>query len=312
MSLIDELLENDSTTLNESKKEPIKQKITPIVNNSRFSEIEDISEEISEDINEDFTTQDDFINEPEPTGQTAEFIDNDHFDDIETNELSEQEKKRNFLFAEMRVQMFSIAGAMACQFLSGEWGEEYENKYTPSKAKQKELSKCIAEVMNIEMTTKNPRTTMYEMFAVVFAPILFKAGQIGFRKKKEKKEKAKMQVVKTYEPQPEAQPQNPENWAIPPQKVTYKPQPAQPQPQPQPQFNYIDDKQTAEVETILTPSNALNNQNRPPVGNFAKKETRGRKKGSKRNPKTKKMEQPYKIENGLMFYSWGETKKAKK
>ena len=188
MSLIDELLENDSTTLTESKKEPIKEKFTPTVNNNRFSDIEDISEDISEDINEDFTTTDDFINEPEPQGQTAEFIDDNSYSDIETNELSEQEKKRNLLFAEMRVQMFTIAGAMACQFLSGEWGEEYEQKYTPSKTKQKELSKCIAEVMNIEMTVKNPRTTMYEMFAVVFAPILFQAGQIGFRKKKEKKE----------------------------------------------------------------------------------------------------------------------------
>ena len=297
MSLIDELLENDSTTLSESKKEPIKQRIIPTVNNNRFSEIEDISEDISED----FNTSDDFINEPEATGQTAEFYDDNSFDDIETNELSEQEKKRNFLFAEMRVQMFSIAGAMACQFLSGEWGEEYENKYTPSKTKQRELAKCIAEVMNIEMTVKNPRTTMYEMFAVVFAPILFKASQVGFRNKKKKKELAKMQVVKTYAPQPEP----PQKWAEPLQKVTYAPQP-QPQPQPEPQFNYIDDRQTAEVETIFKHTNLK------PLGNFAKKETRGRKKGSKRNPKTKKMEQPYKIENGLMFYSWGETKKAKK
>ena len=94
MSLIDELLENDSTTLSESKKEPIKQRIIPTVNNNRFSEIEDISEDISED----FNTSDDFINEPEATGQTAEFYDDNSFDDIETNELSEQEKKRNFLF----------------------------------------------------------------------------------------------------------------------------------------------------------------------------------------------------------------------
>ena len=290
MSLIDELLQNDSTTLTESKKEPISTKFIPEVNNDRFS-IDDI-EEIE---NETFNTFAD--NEPLNNEPTAEFI-NDSFDDIEINELSEQEKKRNLLFAEMRVQMFTIAGSMACQFLSGQWGEEYESKYTPSKSKQKELAKCIAEVMNIEMKVKNPRTTMYEMFAVVFAPLLFQAGQIGFRNKKNKKEQAKMQVIKTYaQPQQPQQPQEENNFNSPLKKVDLEPE------KQSTKFEYIDEKQTAEVEKVIPAENKVNKP---------KKETRGRKKGSKRNPENNKMEQPYKIENGLMYYSWGETKKVKK
>ena len=312
MNLIDELLENDTTTLEENKS-PSKQTFKPQVNNGRFSEIEDIESEDFTEINE--PQIEDHFEEPQPTnnGATAEMIDENFDNEIETNELSEAEKKRNFLFAEMRVQMFSIAGSMACQFLSGEWGEEHENKYTPSKSKQKELAKCIAEVMNIEMKVKDPRNTMYEMFAVVFAPLLFSAAQKGFRNKKKKKAE-KLKVVKSYNPQPQTQPQpqpqpKTENYNFEPEII--KPE-KEPEPEPQSKFSFIDEKQTAEVETILSPSKDTLNNNGKVIGNFAKKETRGRKKGSKRNPKTRKMEQPYKIENGLMYYSWGETKKVKK
>jgi len=236
MNLIDELLENDSTTLEENKS-PSKQTFKPQVNNGRFSEIEDIESEDFTEINE-HELQDHF-EEPQPNnnGATAEMIDENFDNEIETNELSEAEKKRNFLFAEMRVQMFAIAGSMACQFLSGEWGEEHESKYTPSKSKQKELAKCIAEVMNIEMKVKDPRNTMYEMFAVVFAPLLFSAAQKGFRNKKKKKEQ-NLKVVKSYNQQPQPQPQpKTENYNFQPEII--KPE-KEPEPEPESKFSFFD------------------------------------------------------------------------
>ena len=42
-----------------------------------------------------------------------------------------------------------------------------------------------------------------------------------------------------------------------------------------------------------------------------KKETRGRKKGAKKNPNTGKFEYPTKTENGINYYSWGDSFKVK-
>lgn len=231
---------------------------------------------------------------PEPTQTETATISEPYSHLNEENEvdgLSDQDKKRNFLYCQLYVMMLGEAGEILAKLIAGEWGEEIGNKYTVSKTKQNDIARAWAEILNIEMKTKSPKGALAMLIIANFVPLLFTALKVRFSKVKKKKEQAKQ---KKHEPKIVFVNDTPfvEEKTVQPTKAEIL----------QHDFKKIDDKGTAEIredkieeiKTELKPT----------------KKKRGRKIGSMKNPETNKFETPIKTEtkNGENFYwvySWG-------
>lgn len=236
--------------------------------------------------------------EPEPMGTaTIESPTNESFDD---DFLSDQDKKRNFLYCQLYVLMMGEGAELLCKIIAGEFGEEAGKKYAVSKTKQNEIARAWAEILNLEMSKKSPKSALIMLIVANFMPLVFMAVKTRFQKNKNKKAEEVQRKAKKYKKQVE------ETRAeiveeVEPEKVVIRNK-------TRADFIPVDEKQTAKVREDQTKSPEPAKENKT-----TKKKKRGRKKGSAKNPNTGKYEPFSSIEIGknnksYYLYSWGERK----
>ena len=252
--------------------------------------------------------------------------------------LSDIEKKRNLLYAEMYVILIDTGAGLALQLAAGDWSEEGEKKYTISKIKRKELAEAWAEILNLEGHKKDPKTALWMMFGSFYLPLLIMAIKERVQKQRKKKEeeaqkKAKVKAAKKVAVDAEISPDERLVEVAQQLEIVPKETPEEEAARIAAQIEHANaitieanpDKfptQNATAELIVKPENILDNGVKvikvekvpqiAPQAAPAEEETRGRKKGSRKNPKTGKFEMPSRIENGYRFYPWGEKVKIPK
>lgn len=314
--LINKIVDNAKNDAVETVKELPKLGFNTNDNSFGAEEIESEEVEESEEVKNGAY---DHLEETEETSSTATIQQNKFDDAPDTiSELSEVDKKRNFLYCQLYVLMVTEGSVMAFKLLAGDWTEEGDKKYSLSKAKQNEIAKAWAEILNLELATKSPKSALTMLFVSSLLPMLFMALKSRVAVQRDKKDAKKKEETKQYRSDVSEAHKEIIAETIPvkefvPNKGFYMPlenvakiKPVEEIP-PIQNFKIIDDKGTAEVAVI---------EKKIPLNKPAEKlMKRGRKKGSAKNPRTKKMEAPTHIENieGVKYYaySWGIKKKVK-
>ena len=320
MDLITSIIDNADSVSKESES------IKPVVIDGGFHQPE--QDEKKHDENK--STAEIFTGAASETFEsTAEIIDTDFENENEDFDiLTEIEKKRNLLYARMYVILIDTGAGLMFQLTSGNWGEDGEKKYTISKIKREELAEAWAEVMNLEGHKKDPKTALWMMFGSFYLPLLIMAIKDRVqlqRTKKEIDEKAtaakKLKAVKKIEfedkqsdllevataleivprESPEEERARIEKQIEAANAITIEENPAKFPTKDSALLLHVavDEKATATLPAKVVEK----------APQAEEEETRGRKKGSRKNPKTKKFEIPVRVEKGYRIYSWGEKKK---
>lgn len=284
MSLISQILDNDSATFSENTAENIKKVETVL------------SDEIKDTLNPV-----DVLDEPKPEAPkntaTIERGDNNIVTD-EVIELTEQDRKRNFLYAQLYVLLIDTCMCITAQIVTGDLSEENEKKYSLSKGKQKDISDAWGEVLNLELSRKNPKSALILMFVGAYLPMAIMVLREVLAKKKAAKTKTTVPPLRVVKPEQKAPVADFQKATVVSDtndlfKEAYSQKEEKPQEQIKMQLVDVDNKKTAQVLRPLEPLKVKDNTG-------AKVETRGRKKGGKKNPNTNKIEYP----DAQGKYSW--------
>lgn len=314
--LIDNLLKDSSTSLVSEVIENAKSDAKSLPNIEFETSNNDFGAEETDFEEEGTETKEPYSHLNDDTATISDFNNSDSPEII--NELSELDKKRNFLYCQLYVLMVTEGSGLAFRLISGDWDDESEKKYSLSKTKQNDIARAWAEILNLEMSVKSPKSALGMLFVSSFIPLLFTA-----LKSRVSKVKAKRDAKKTAENGNFTAPTKEENIrdafnVVNGRDIEYKETIQEPlyiplekvkevvpveEIQPIQNFQIVDKKQTAKVD--------LGEKIEAKKG----KVSRGRKKGMCKNPNSKKMESPIKTEiiNGANYnvYSWGLKKKIK-
>ena len=229
----------------------------------------------------------------------------------------QDEKSReieNKLFAEMMVITADILISIVIQIILKDWSEEAEGKYSLSKKRKKEISDPLFRWMQETGKQQKPGTAFLFLLIGSYVPIFIMAGK-DFIKKKRDKKGVKGKGKKALPKQPPTQPQ-----VVDSGKQTFDEQLKELEAKNLKLEGLLKEKGVNPSEVLKkaeeTPEIEPNNEPGPgdvdpKTGNKKRKPGSGRKKGSKRNPNTGKIEPPLKIENGWYHYSWGAKAKVK-
>jgi hypothetical protein len=221
----------------------------------------------------------------------------DHEEFVE--QLSDLDKKRNFLYCQLYVLMMSEAGELVFKLIAGDLGNDTGNKYTISKTKQNDIARAWAEVLNFEMEKKTPKGALVMMIISTFVPLLVVSIKERVKKNQEKKKQKHQeytQEVKEAHEEiiQEAAQVEPDE---PPAQILEH------------DFTNVDDKQTAQVRTDHIEKEIETDL---PIVADQQKGKRGAKRGKMKNPLTGKREMytgiVYKNGKPYFKYSWGATK----
>jgi hypothetical protein len=285
---------------------------------------------------EDGNTAEIFSGQPAPSSENETTIlesgEEDQSGDFDV--LTDIEKKRNLLYAQMYVILIDTGAGLVLQLASGNWTEEAEKKYTISKIKRLELAEAWAEVMNLEGHKKDPKTALWMMFGSFYLPLIIVAVKDRVKLQRDKKEKeAKKVAAKKLEVVKKAEFQNTEDKGADLIQVANQLE-IVPSETPEEEHkritaqidhaNAISIEANPEAYPTKDATATLRVKPTPSAAGYlparevteapqieakavpAVKETRGRQKGSRKNPKTGKFEMPTRSEGGYYFYPWGE------
>ena len=298
MSEFDNILGEDTFVKNvvdEAKESVVEEVISFNTSDNDFGAD---TEEGFEEIEEGEEIEERKVFEPIDEG-TATIQDKEDF--FKEEELTEVEKKRNFIYCQLYILLAGEGVGLLSKWIAGDWSEEADKKYAITKTKQNEIARAWAEVLNLELKKKSPKNNLWMLIVSAFIPVIIMAGKEGARKRVEKKRKAEeakksklKPVVKTEEAKVIEIHKNPElkkqQEFTTPQKVEVK----------------------TELKTAtITETKEVKEPEEP-----KKKSKRGRKKGGRKNPKTGKSEGFVKVImkerggalNPYYVYSWGEEK----
>ena len=281
LSLVDQVIEG-------SVQQAIKETTNPI-KNIDFNNV--IKEEIAPESTEPsatFTGAAPEETEPESTepsatlegGNEAGENKSAYSDEDLDEEFTEKDAERNQVYANLYTTMLDTGLITVCQMLTKEESNFCEKKYGLTDRKQEQIAFALAEVLNHEKQKKSPRNALIMLVIGLMLPPLLEAGKKNIALKKEKKKEAALKHIKKTKA---AKQRAKDNGNTEPVEVTemYK----------QPTIYAVPTEpieEFTEVQTTRTTSTA-----------------NGRKKGSRKNPKTKKMEAPIKTDLEYYYYSWG-------
>lgn len=315
MDLLSSIIDNAEKTVKQESN------ITPVVIGNGFSEqVPPIEGPVIGEATAEIIMPDDnpLLND------TTEVIDGETFDNSEDFDiLTDMEKKRNLLYANMYVILIDTGAGLMLQLASGNWSEDADKKYTLSKPKRMELAEAWSEILNLEGHKKDPKSTLWMMFGSFYLPLIIMAVKervtSNKNKKAAKEEAAKTKAAKVVNITPVPDKQNDlvevaEKLEVATETVEEEKARIAAQVE---HANAIteSEKEGAEAVTIL---NVVKEKTPPKVEPKIEpkiappeKETRGRAAGTKKNPKTGKFEPPTRSEGGYYYYPWGAKVKIK-
>jgi hypothetical protein len=186
--------------------------------------------------------------------------------------------------------------------------------------------------MNLEGHKKDPKTTLWMMFGSFYLPMIILAIKDRVKLQRDKKEAEakkvtakKLEVVKKAEFPSTENKENDLLNVVEQLEIIPRETPEEERARINAQIdhaNAITKEESPEVIPHVKPTEsatatlpASEVEKAPQIEAKAApevKETRGRQKGSRKNPKTGKFELPARSENGNYHYSWGEIKKIPK
>jgi len=328
MDLLTSILDNAEETAKEKPQE--KPQIIPEKIGDGFSEI--ISTETAP-LNDGETAEifnpdsDDFLSESDDENAAESFNENLDFD-----VLTDIEKKRNLLYANMYVILVDTGAGLILQLTAGNWNEDADKKYTLSKPKRTELAEAWAEILNLEGHKKDPKSTLWMMFGGFYLPLIIMAVKeritLQREKKKVKAEKAKAaqekeaaKVVKLPATKKHLEENKEDDILKVIELIETTETPEQERKRIADQVahaNAITEAEyataslndTTPVKNIVEVEKGVKNDpktttKKTPKKEPEEKETRGRQKGAKKNPKTGKFEMPARADGTHYFYKWG-------